>query len=179
MVTVSLRPVSSRDLAALAMNSPEDDPFGFFGYVGEGTLERAFAQNGLITEANGTLAIEDENGELAGSVGWFAVQHGPSSTARALNVGIALLPSHRGRGIGTAAQAVFAEYLFAHTLVERLEAGTDVENVAEQRALENAGFRREGVARHAQYRAGSWHDLVTYSRLRGDPPPGATVDHGA
>lgn len=30
------------------------------------------------------------------------------------------------------------------------------------------GFQREGVARHAQYRAGRWRDLVIYSRLRGD-----------
>jgi len=40
--------------------------------------------------------------------------------------------------------------------------------VAEQRALEKANFLREGIARHAQFRAGQWRDLVVYSRLRGD-----------
>lgn len=114
--------------------------------------------------------MEDADGTLAGSVGWHALQHGPTSSARALNIGITLLPQHRGRGLGTAAQAAFAEYLFATTLIERLEAGTDVQNVAEQRALEKAGFSREAVARHAQFRAGEWHDLVMYSRLRGDRP---------
>jgi RimJ/RimL family protein N-acetyltransferase len=54
--------------------------------------------------------------------------------------------------------------------VERLEASTDIDNVAEQRALEKAGFLREGVLRHAQYRAGSWRDVVLYGRLRHDPP---------
>jgi RimJ/RimL family protein N-acetyltransferase len=53
--------------------------------------------------------------------------------------------------------------------VNRIEAQTDVDNVAEQRALEKAGFHREGVARGAQFRAGAYHDLVTYSRLRNDP----------
>jgi RimJ/RimL family protein N-acetyltransferase len=54
--------------------------------------------------------------------------------------------------------------------VERLEASTDVDNLAEQRALERAGFTREAVLRHAQFRDGGFHDLVLYSRLRGDPP---------
>ncbi len=115
------------------------------------------------------LAVQTPEGTLLGSVDWFAVRHGPSSTARALNIGIFLLPEHRGRGYGAAAHAVFADYLFANTLVERLEAGTDVDNIAEQRTLERAGFHREGIARHAQFRAGTWHDLVTYSRLRADP----------
>lgn len=61
-----------------------------------------------------------------------------------------------------------AEYLFANTLIERLEASTDVDNVAEQRALEKADFQREGVLRHAQFRDGQWRDLVIYSRLRDD-----------
>jgi RimJ/RimL family protein N-acetyltransferase len=48
--------------------------------------------------------------------------------------------------------------------VERLEASTDVDNAAEQRALEGAGFTREGVLRSAQFRDGAFHDLVLYSR---------------
>jgi RimJ/RimL family protein N-acetyltransferase len=51
-----------------------------------------------------------------------------------------------------------------------VEASTDVENLAEQRALERAGFTREGVLRHAQFRDGGFRDLVLYSRLRGDRP---------
>jgi hypothetical protein len=50
----------------------------------------------------------------------------------------------------------------------RVEADCDVTNVAEQRALEAAGFRREGVVRGAQFRAGRWHDLLMYSILRSD-----------
>jgi RimJ/RimL family protein N-acetyltransferase len=58
--------------------------------------------------------------------------------------------------------------LFSTTTVERIEAGTDIGNLAEQRALEKAGFRRDGVLRGAQYRAGTWYDLAFYSRLRSD-----------
>lgn len=64
-----------------------------------------------------------------------------------------------------------ADYLFDTTLIERLEASTDVENLAEQRALDQAGFQREGRLRHAQFRDGQWHELLIYSRLRGDRSP--------
>ncbi len=43
-----------------------------------------------------------------------------------------------------------------------------MENVAEQKALEKAGYTREGVLRGTQFRRGHWHDLVQYSRLRND-----------
>ena len=43
-----------------------------------------------------------------------------------------------------------------------------MDNLAEQRALERAGFTREGVLRHAQFRDGGFHDMVLYSRLRDD-----------
>jgi RimJ/RimL family protein N-acetyltransferase len=52
--------------------------------------------------------------------------------------------------------------------VNRVEAQTDAANVAEQRSLEKAGFVREGVARGAQFRAGRYRDLVTFSRVRAD-----------
>ena len=45
---------------------------------------------------------------------------------------------------------------------------TDVENLAEQRALEKAGYHRDGVLLGAQFRAGAYHDLVVYSVVR--PP---------
>jgi RimJ/RimL family protein N-acetyltransferase len=166
VVEARLRAVRSEDLVLLRPGEVADDPFQFFGFVASNAVERAFAANGLISDDQGTLIVEDAPGSVAGTVGWFAVQHGPATTARALNIGISLRPEHRGRGLGTAAQAALATYLFENTLIERLEAGTDVDNIAEQRALEKAGFQREGIARHAQYRAGGWHDLVMYSRLR-------------
>jgi RimJ/RimL family protein N-acetyltransferase len=60
------------------------------------------------------------------------------------------------------------DYLFAHTLVVRLEADTETENIAEQRALEKSGFTREGVLRSTVFRDGQWRDVVRYSVLRGD-----------
>lgn len=44
----------------------------------------------------------------------------------------------------------------------------DAENKAEQRALEKAGLRLDGVARGAQWREGAYHDQFVYSILRAD-----------
>ena len=82
--------------------------------------------------------------------------------------GIELIPEARGHGYGSEAQAQLAAYLFATSDVNRVEAATDLENVAEQRSLEKAGFRREGVLRGSQFRAGRYHDLVYYAILRED-----------
>jgi RimJ/RimL family protein N-acetyltransferase len=59
-----------------------------------------------------------------------------------------------------------------------VEAHTDVENVAEQRALEAAGFTREGLIRGAQWRDGAYHDGYLYAILRGDRrPPAVAASH--
>jgi RimJ/RimL family protein N-acetyltransferase len=115
----------------------------------------------------GRLLVEHE-GRVVGDLSWHAVHYGPNEGSTAWNIGIGLVPEARGRGIGAAAQRALAEHLFATTDVDRVEAHTDVENVAEQRALEKAGFVREGVLRSAQRRADGRHDLVSFSRLRGD-----------
>jgi RimJ/RimL family protein N-acetyltransferase len=115
----------------------------------------------------GRLLVEHD-GRVVGDVSWHAVHYGPNEGSTAWNIGIALAPEARGRGIGAAAQRALARRLFATTDVDRVEAHTDVENVAEQRSLLKAGFTREGVIRSAQLRADGRHDLVSFSLLRGD-----------
>lgn len=79
-------------------------------------------------------------------------------------IGIWLRPTARGHGAD--AQHVLADLFFRHTTVNRVDAGTDVSNVAEQRALTKAGFTREGTTRGAQRRDGSYRDCILYSVLR-------------
>ena len=114
------------------------------------------------------LIVRIEDDAIIGDIGWHTVSYGPNSESRALNIGVALIPAARGKGYGTEAQRVMAELLFDLFDIERVEASTDVDNVAEQRSLEKAGFTREGVVRRAQFRAGTYHDLVTYSFVRSD-----------
>lgn len=50
----------------------------------------------------------------------------------------------------------------------RIQACTNAENIAERKALERAGFSREGTLRSAPWRDGSFHDMTLYSVLRSD-----------
>lgn len=118
----------------------------------------------------GELVVIDGSGAPVGLVSWHTVVHGPNAGSAARNIGISLRAPARGHGHGSRAQGLLAAHLFTTTSTHRVEASTDVRNVAEQRALEHAGFTREGVLRGAQWRRGTWHDLVGYARLRDDPP---------
>jgi RimJ/RimL family protein N-acetyltransferase len=90
----------------------------------------------------------------------------PHRERRRWAIGIGLAPEFRGRGYGSAAQRLLVRYLFAHTQVNRVEATTEITNIGEQRALEKAGFTREGILRGTTFRQGRWHDQVMYSVLR-------------
>jgi RimJ/RimL family protein N-acetyltransferase len=114
--------------------------------------------------------LDAATGVLLGGVSWHAVDYGGTVSCSAWNIGIGLLAEARGRGIGTLAQRLLVDHLFATTELDRIEASTDIDNIAEQRALEKAGFRREGVLRGAQLRGGVRRDLVHYGLVRGDLP---------
>ena len=105
------------------------------------------------------------DGDIVGTMSWHAVLYGPTRGSQAWSMGIGLASACRGKGIGSEAQRMLSEHLLL--TVHRVEASTDVDNIAEQRSLEKAGFQREGVLRGAQRRAdGVNHDLVMYSRTR-------------
>jgi len=166
-LAVSLRPQQRDDLHLLTGG---ESPFDDFG-----PMSRPEQPRPARLDADGGLAVIASDGQLAGDVSWHWMQWGPTAGSRCPMIGIWLRPEYRGRGIGTAAQAQVAQLFFRHTTVNRVEAHTDVENVAEQRALEAAGFRREGVTRGAQWRDGEYRDGILYAVLRADPPPSFPV----
>lgn len=169
---VHLRPVEADDLDLLeGWRSDPDHESAYGDFLAlqrrRSPLSEQWQIDGLLTEDEGQMVICLDDRPV-GTVQWHLVHYGPNRGSRAVNVGITVTPAARGCGVGSVAQRQLADYLFAQTLVNRVEASTDVTNVAEQRALEKAGFSREGVVRGAQFRRGQWHDLVVYSRLRSD-----------
>jgi RimJ/RimL family protein N-acetyltransferase len=168
--TVSLRPIGEDDLPPVIARLADPDsmsPFQWFGWSDPHRWRREWAENGLLGPNGGRLLVV-EGGQSAGFVAWRRIDRGVSSC---WNAGIVLWPHARGRGIGTRAQRLLVRYLFAHTLAARVESDTDVDNIAEQRALEKAGFTREGVLRSYGFRDGAWHDSVLYAVVRSDLVP--------
>ena len=165
---VALRLVAEADLPLLERLTQDPESAGEFAWLGWYKLTRFrqwWAENRLIGDDIGVLMV-DRDGDRLGFVTWYKVSGTPGYYY--WNIGIALLPEARGKGFGTQAQRLLARYLFAHTTVQRIEAATEVGNVAEQRALEKAGFTREGVHRSTSWRDGAYRDGVWYSMLRGD-----------
>jgi RimJ/RimL family protein N-acetyltransferase len=160
LVPITLRPEQSGDLIELTGG---DSPFDDFGPQAERTTVRP---SGL--DDAGGLTVVDHEGALVGDVSWHYVHWGPTKASWCPMIGIWLRPTARGRGIGRSAQRQLAALFFAHTVVNRVEAHTDVDNFAEQRALEAAGFRREGLIRGGQWRDGAYRDGYLYAVLRDD-----------
>ncbi len=79
---------------------------------------------------------------LARVVGWRSVHWGPNPESSNPMIGIWLKRTARGHRVGAIAQRLVADKLFTETETNRVEAHTDVANLAEQRALERAGFTR-------------------------------------
>jgi ribosomal-protein-alanine N-acetyltransferase len=186
--SVSLRPVTEGDLALLRRFLTEPGLIGldWSGFRDAGKIARRFATDGFLDADDTWLMVSvddhsdgapvtpggrpvDDNGTAAGFVSYRKGQFGAAGPH--YEIGIALLPEWRGRGIGWRAQAMLCDYLFAHTPVQRIQAGTHPENLAEQRSLVKAGFTLEGIIRAGEFRGGQWRDGYLYSRLRTDPAP--------
>lgn len=168
---IRLRPVERADLPLLEAwvnDVSVQGEYNTFALEGRQGLDQDFAKSGLLDDQQGILLIVLSTDEVIGSVSYRHVAYGPNRGSLAYAIGVHLVEAQRGQGYGTQAQRLMAAYLFGTYPIARVEAQTDVTNVAEQRSLEKAGFTREGVLRQAQWRAGAWHDLVMYSKLRGE-----------
>ncbi|MFF5201346.1 GNAT family N-acetyltransferase [Micromonospora parva] len=178
-LAIRLRPVAEPDLAMFRRLRTEPGLIGLDwpGFTDAGAPARRFAMDGYLGEDDGRLIVEvEQERAAAGIVSYTAGCY--AGRASYWSIGIVLLPPWRGRGIGWRAQALLCDYLFQHTPAQRIQAGTHPENVAEQRALERAGFQLEGIVRASEFRAGRWRDGYLYSRLRDDPSPWDAVTGG-
>ncbi|MGN6474235.1 MAG: GNAT family N-acetyltransferase [Mycobacteriales bacterium] len=166
-----LRPIAAGDLPFLDREYADPETAGEFAWFGfrSGGHRTAEVESGQALRADGgRLAIVDDSDQPVGEVSWRVTLNGPPGHGECWNIGIWVAPEARGHSHGSTAQRLLAEYLFANTTYERVEAGTEMGNLGEQRALEKAGFSREGVLRHGWFRDGEWRDLVVYSKLRGE-----------
>ncbi len=167
MSDVIPRPIQEADLDDLCRYSTDPEAGGEFEWTGfkdPKAMRRRWEEDGWLGAEHGRLSVVTDE-SLAGDVSYK--DRSPGGFKGAIyEIGIALFPQHRGHGVGTTAQRLLVQYLFDTTPAHRLEAYTEVENVAEQRALEKVGFEREGVHRGIVFRAGKWRNSIVYALLR-------------
>jgi len=81
-------------------------------------------------------------------------------------LGYFIVPSERRKGYVTEAIEIMVDYLFLSKNIVRIQAKADPENTASWKALEKAGFKREGILRKTFFCRGKWRDDCIYSILR-------------
>jgi RimJ/RimL family protein N-acetyltransferase len=171
---LTLRPFTEDDLTFLERLDADPGalgPYEWAGFTDVRARRRRWEVDGYVSSTSTALAVVGPDDTVAGIASWEARTRGGPIGA-CYEIGLALLPEHRGRGWGTAAQFILVQYLFRYTLANRLEAQTDAENRSEQAALERLGFRREGVLRGVRFRHGVWRDMMIYGLLRHEAPVG-------
>ena len=83
-----------------------------------------------------------------------------------IELGYFIVPAERSKGYVGEAIRIIVDYLFLSKDAVRIQAKADPENIASCKALEKAGFKREGVLRKTFYCRGKWRDDYMYSILR-------------
>lgn len=158
---LTIRPVEERDLAFLQLAQTQ----GMRGSFQEAQMESMarlrsqWEKDGMLGEQFQMLMVELE-GQPVGFVTAFFVREGM------VRVGIQLDENCRRQRVGSRAFALLRDYLLENFPLVRLEADTDVDNIAAQKMLERCGFRAEGVLRKYRFHHGSYHDSYLYSYIR-------------
>jgi len=156
--TVNLRIIERRDLPILLEWDNNVDFRGQFENLKQETmadLERLYDN---IKDAQ-WFFIEKKDGTKVGFIAHFL-------SAGETEIGYNIVPDERNMSYASEAIQVMVDYLFLSKGIVRIQAKADTENVASWKALEKAGFKREGILRKTFYCRGEWRDDCMYSVLR-------------
>lgn len=122
-------------------------------------LQKQLESDGICSEQFQMLMIEED----AKAVGLFYLNFIREGLVR---LGFVLHPSAQGHHLASRVLLLCRDYLMENFPVVRLEADTDVDNIAAQKVLERCGFRAEGILRKYRFHHGSYHDSYLYSFIR-------------
>ena len=102
-------------------------------------------------------------------LGLLNLQFGDDEEAAGLAVSV--FPEARGRGVASQALRLGASWGLRELCLQRVFAEAAADNQASIRAIEKAGFQREGVLREHCKTHGRRHDCVMFSLLPADIDP--------
>jgi aminoglycoside 6'-N-acetyltransferase len=159
--TVNLRIMEKEDLPLFAdwLNSSQIiGEFNPLRQTSRAEIEKDFEKRSFEQTE---FFIEKKDGTKIGYI-W----HFTHPATKVLEIGTFLIPEERGKGYVPEATHMIVDYLFLSKNIVRIQAGTQVENIPAQKALEKSGFTREGIHRKEMFNRGKWVDICIYSILR-------------
>jgi len=124
--------------------------------------KQALEHSGEWSGGRLNLAIESD-GRLVGTI--QARGEARFAPPGVCEIGIVLFDGERGKGVGSEAVRLFAEWLLENGY-PRVQATTDLRNAPMRRVLEKLGFAEEGVLRAFMPDGDGRADYVLYARTR-------------
>jgi RimJ/RimL family protein N-acetyltransferase len=155
---VNLRTVEKEDLPLLHEWDNNPDFRGEFEQLREGTLTDLEKLYDDLKDSQ-WFFVEKKDGTKIGNIGHLL-------SAEEVEIGYFIVPNERKKGYATEAITIMVDYLFLSKTIERIQAKADPENIASCKALEKAGFKREGILRKTFFSRGKWKDDCMFSILR-------------
>lgn len=125
----------------------------------DGELDKGAPQEGR------TLAIDDEEGALIGTLWFGSYEPGDRQTTVGLYIGSA---AKRGQGYGSDALKTLLRYLFEELGLHKARLLVDVDNEPAIRVYRGLGFVEEGRLREHRFYGGRFHDFLTMGLLAGE-----------
>jgi RimJ/RimL family protein N-acetyltransferase len=110
-----------------------------------------------------SFLIERKDGSKIGFIIHYYVL---DPAGRQLEISYSLVPNEREKGYCTEAIKIMVDYLFLSKDTVRIQAQTDLRNVASRKILEKVGFKKEGTLHKNLFIRGEWRDSFLYSILR-------------
>ncbi len=128
------------------------------------TLEELRARYAEASRGSSAQFAVDEDGLLVGRAALFGVDE----LARTGEVGLSLLPEHRGRGLGRDVLRVLLGYAFRSRNLRRVHLQSLSSNEPALRSYRAVGFVEEGRRREHAWVEGAYEDIVLMAVLRAD-----------
>jgi ribosomal-protein-alanine N-acetyltransferase len=158
--TVNLRIIEREDLPVLQEWDNNPEFMGEYEELRQETRTELEKTYDNLKDAQ-WFFVQKKDGTKIGYVAHF-------KAAGETELGYFIVPTERKKGYVSEAIKIMVDYLFLSRDIVRVQAKADPENLASWKALEKAGFKREGLLRKAFYCRGKWRDDYVYSILRED-----------
>jgi len=136
------------DLRLKMISACPDSFLDDYGELTEWTAEDWKKWLFRLTETeNSNLVVAEEDGQLIGVVGCKGVKHKRARHVATL-VGVGVLPSYRGKGIGRRMLDYVISWVKKQTKIERLQLTVYADNETAVKFYEKLGFKKEGLFEH-------------------------------
>jgi len=157
--TVNLKVIEKEDLPLLAEWSNDAEYLGDYIWLPQQSRTEWEKRYDNLTPDTKWFFIEKKDGTKIGTMFHWLI-------GNLLEISCVLASNERGKGYGVEATKLMMDYLFLSKDITRIQAHTDAGNMASQKVLQKAGFKKEGTIRKSVFSRGEWRDRALYGILR-------------